>query len=396
MMRFIGDCERDWSDDPMVVMMYCEIRHLGGKGAVDRIFRRAILSVEGIMASLAKDQEDSSSDNQVGDKKYWSRHVKCSEWIMTHSKGESMTAKDITICGHGSGTPSLKNLYTYSAQRYSQKMSNGVRKEILCVRRPKKLTDALRPKFVEKYTTILGRNIYSNSLRQYVYSKYPKTGKYYSDCSSSVMATLQQIGLNYPLYNTEGYVKDDNLFETVPVTIKDGQIQNPGLLKVGDCIMYKGNINHYKYVGHVEAVYAIGESKKGTVAEFQSFLNKYYPAITKQCAGALLEEDNVYGPKTRSAALGVWKYMSNKYYGTNLTIGNDNFFGACTEAAKNMTETEVKKHPTLAYILQGILSGKKFYDGQFDAVVGAGTKKAIKEMTGSTAIDSNMWHKLFN
>lgn len=406
MKKFIEDCERDFTKSVKAIMMYCEIRHLGGK-AVNRIFARATsYTTEGILASLVKDQSDGSSNNQVGDKKYWSRHVKCAEFIELYADsvnenvdtlngGVYMTSKDITICGHGSGKPSLKNLHTYSASRYSQKMSNGVRKGILCVRRPKKLTDALRPKFVEKYTTILGRNIYSQTLRQYVYKQY-KNGKYYSDCSSSLMATLQQIGLDYPLFNTEAYVSNDNYFEDVPVEIKDGQIMNPEVLKIGDCIMYKGNLEHKDYVGHVEGVYAIGGEIKGVVREFQHFLNEYYPDIVTACCEGLLKEDNDYGPKTRSGALGVWKYMSNKYYGTNLTVGNDYFLGLCRKAATKMTETEVRKHPTLAYILQGILAGKGFYDSTFDAVIGAGTRNAIKKMTGTTVINANTWDKLFN
>lgn len=37
----------------------------------------------------------------------------------------------ITICGHGSNTPSLKNLKSYNDLRYSQKASNGVRKQLV-------------------------------------------------------------------------------------------------------------------------------------------------------------------------------------------------------------------------------------------------------------------------
>ena len=36
-----------------------------------------------------------------------------------------------------------------------------------------------------KYKTIIGKNIYSQSLRDYCYKLY-KDGKYYSDCSSSI------------------------------------------------------------------------------------------------------------------------------------------------------------------------------------------------------------------
>ena len=62
--------------------MYCEIRHLGGKGAADRIFRRCNnYSLSAILTSLRLDQSDKTSSNQVGDSIFWSRHQKCAEFI---------------------------------------------------------------------------------------------------------------------------------------------------------------------------------------------------------------------------------------------------------------------------------------------------------------------------
>ena len=110
-----------------------------------------------------------------------------------------ITEKDITICGHGSGRPSTKNLYTYTATRYAQKASNGKHKGIVAVRRLKGLTDKDRAKFHDTYKTILGRNYYSQSLRAYVYKPY-SNGKYYSDCSSSGIATLAKMGFKFPYY----------------------------------------------------------------------------------------------------------------------------------------------------------------------------------------------------
>ena len=61
-----------------------------------------------------------------------------------------------------------------------------------------------------------------------------------------------------------------------------------------------------------------------------------------------------------------------------------------------MTEAETVKHPTLAEILQGVLSGKGFYSGSMDCIIGTTTHAAIKAMTGSEKIDSDMWYTLFN
>lgn len=167
----------------------------------------------------------------------------------------AITEKDITIYGHGSGRPSAKNLYTYTAARYKQKAPNGKHKGIAAVRRFKKLTDVGRKAFVAKYKTILGRNYYSQPRRGYVYKKY-SNGCYYSDCSSSGMATLREIGYNVGSYllNTAG-IYNSSMFETVPVRIKDGHITNPEILKVGDAILYVGsNPDRPKQIGHVEWV----------------------------------------------------------------------------------------------------------------------------------------------
>lgn len=308
-----------------------------------------------------------------------------------------MTNNDITICGHGSGRPRLTILAEYAAQRYAQHAKNGKDKGIVAVRRLKKMTDQGRECFRDTYKKILGRNYYDQDLRQYVYTAY-KNGNYYSDCSSSICATYAKIGYSCPLYNTAG-IYQSGIFEDVPVRIEKGQISNPEILKVGDAILFRGDDpSRPLQIGHVEAVYSIADAPEppdGNVAELQDFLSTYYRDITVKCSG-ILAIDNVYGKKTRAAALGVWKYMSNKYYGTRLTIGNDNFYESSKKAAAAMTEAEVRKHPTLGTILQGILSGKGYYSGALDCIMDAKTKDAIEKMTGSRKISAEMWSKLFN
>lgn len=169
-----------------------------------------------------------------------------------------MTEKDIIICGHGSGTPSLKNLEWYLSYRYSQKMSNDKRKGLLRVRRLKGMTSIKEQTFHDTYKTILGRNSYNQDLRQFVYTPYK--GRYYSDCSSSGCATYQRIGFEIPLLNTAAMLGSD-LFEDVPVKIIAGHIANPEILRVGDALLFAGNVNRpsLSYVGHVEYVYEMPE-----------------------------------------------------------------------------------------------------------------------------------------
>ena len=243
-----------------------EIIHLGGYTAFERVLKKTSkpYSMDNIYKALKTDQNDNSSNNQVGDKKYWSRHEKIYGWLkekISNTKGESkvsITEKDITICGHGSGNPSTKNMYTYNSQRYASIASNGKRKGVVCVLRLKALTDSGRTKYHDTYKTILGRNIYNQNLRSYVYKTY--NGKYYSDCSSSICATFAKIGYNVSLLNTAGMYYS-SLFEKVPVKISNGHITNPEILKVGDCLMYAGSDpSRPLQIGHVESVYEIKSS----------------------------------------------------------------------------------------------------------------------------------------
>ena len=92
MKKFVADCEATYTSEVKAVMMYCEIRHLGGKTAADRIFKRCkkgIYSMKNIMSALKQDQYDTSSSNQVGDVKFWSRHLKCYEFINEYSVPET-------------------------------------------------------------------------------------------------------------------------------------------------------------------------------------------------------------------------------------------------------------------------------------------------------------------
>lgn len=192
----------------------------------------------------------------------------------------AVTEKDIALCGHGSGTPSTKNMYTYLESRYKSIASNGKHKGVIAVRRLKKITNSGRKKFHDTYKTILGRNSYNQSLRSYAYTPYK--GKYYSDCSSSGCATFKKIGYNVPLLNTAG-IYTSSLFETVPVKIKNGHITNPEILKVGDAILFVGSDpSRPKQIGHVEFIYSINKETTTTKPSSISTSNSaYYPKCNK-------------------------------------------------------------------------------------------------------------------
>lgn len=172
-----------------------------------------------------------------------------------------MKEKDILICGHGSGTPSIKNLEEYAAYRHARKAPNGKRKGIVCVMRYKGMTDGQREAYKKAYDIIIGRNRYSQPRRAYVYTKY-SNGLFYSDCSSSQMAAYIRIGISTGgLINTAGIYRS-KYFEKVPVVIENGHIKNPEVLKVADQILFRGSDpSRPEQIGHVEGVYYVPDEE---------------------------------------------------------------------------------------------------------------------------------------
>lgn len=118
-----------------------------------------------------------------------------------------------------------------------------------------------REQFHDTYKTILGRNNYNQDRREYVFKTYGSTGKYYSDCSSSICAVNEKIGIKGmrdggSLLNTEGM---HYAGKKVNVDISNGHIVK-GIenLRVGDCLMFRGNDpSRPLQIGHVEAIYEI-------------------------------------------------------------------------------------------------------------------------------------------
>ena len=107
----------------------------------------------------------------------------------------------------------------------------------------------------DKYKTIIGRNLYSQNLRDFCYKKY-KDGKYYSDCSSSICYAYEEAGLGFGILNTVGMYTSKKLVD-VDVRISKGIIQNPEVLRIGDMLLFAGtdvSRSPWGYVGHVEMV----------------------------------------------------------------------------------------------------------------------------------------------
>ncbi len=141
---------------------------------------------------------------------------------------------------------------------------------------------------------------------------------------------------------------------------------------------------------------------KNNIKAFQRFLNTNYLSVLKTVGLGELLIDGDFGAKTRLAAVSVWKYMANKYYNAGLTIGNANFFESCRKVSEKMTVEEIKKHPTLVYIVQGMLAGKGLYSAALDGDYGTQTIAAVKafqkqkSLTQDGKMNASTWYALFN
>lgn len=84
--KYISRAEENGVRNVEGQMMWAEVQHLGGKNAVLRIFERfsgnVTYTCSEWLTALRKDQSDSYyRNNGVGSSKYWSRHIKCVEFI---------------------------------------------------------------------------------------------------------------------------------------------------------------------------------------------------------------------------------------------------------------------------------------------------------------------------
>ena len=116
-----------------------------------------------------------------------------------------------------------------------------------------------RQSVAKVYSGIIGRNYYSQELRDYCFKAY--NGRYYSDCSSSICYSYKEAGQGFGILNTAGIYQSSKL-TTVDITTKDGVPVNIGDLRVGDMLEFAGSdASRPLKIGHVEMVYSIDGDK---------------------------------------------------------------------------------------------------------------------------------------
>lgn len=116
-----------------------------------------------------------------------------------------------------------------------------------------------RNKVAAQYSLLIGRNLYSQRLRDYCYCRY-KDGNYYSDCSSSICYAYKEAGEGWGITNTAGMYWSVRL-TTIDVPINDG-IPKADCLRKGDMLLFAGtDASRPEKIGHTEMVYSIEEDK---------------------------------------------------------------------------------------------------------------------------------------
>lgn len=246
---------------------------------------------------------------------------------MNHYYEEEQKMVSVILAGHGSGKPSTKGMNSYCQSRQAQNRG------LVEVRRFPNLTEEQRQQMHDTYATIIGRNIYSQAWRLYCYIK--RNGNYYSDCSSSICKTAEQIGVyGYSNLNTAGmHYKMEKVEDVI---IKNGIIQNPEVLQVGDALMFKGSDpSRPLQIGHTEMVFEI-KGKTVTVPSPSTYtVNEEFVKAGQMHAnnftGAGLKIDGDYGPLSKEAAVMCLQIGLNLDYGAGLEV--DGKAGPKTKAA---------------------------------------------------------------
>lgn len=233
---------------------------------------------------------------------------------------------NVVLAGHGSGKPSTKGMNAYCSSRQAQ--GRGL-VEVLRL----DITDAQRQQMHDYYQSILGRNIYSQSLRLYCYTPYK--GTYYSDCSSSICKTAEKVGVpGVASLNTAGMHYN---WKKVPgVIIKNGIIQNSEILKVGDALMFKGSDpSRPLQIGHTEMVYEINGSTASAatppVNSGEIEIIKAGQMHANNFTGAGLAIDGIRGPITKKAGIMDLQIALNLDFNAGLVV--DGEYGPKTDAA---------------------------------------------------------------
>ena len=398
---YIKNAESFGVTDVKAQMMWAEIEHLGGAKSAKRIFSRAEkpYTPETIFASLLLDQKDTSNNNQVGDKKFQSRHECCVKWVNQYVNIEGSDTQMGTLNGllsraeaelgyiekasnsnldSKTGNKGTSN-YTKYARDINALGLAGCQGQPWCITfqfwlevQEFGLDKALEHWHMNKKTYV-GYNCFStyNTFPSSKRSKTPKLGAVVIFTQSHAGRVVAINGNTFTTIegNTSpaAYDRNGGMVAKKTYNVNDSKIK--GFLLID----YDTSLSSSTPSNNTSSSNTVNNVSKG-----QKWLNDNYSSVVKKCLdGKLLDVDNEYGSKTRLAVVGVWKDVMNRKHGYSFTVGNPNFGSACRDAA-NKVQVKHGDSGTIVYLIQLILSARGFYTSKMDGSFGSGTEQAVR------------------
>ena len=420
--------------DEKAQMMYAEISHLGGASAARRIFDRCSdYSLDTIMASLVRDQSDTSSSNQVGDKKYWSRHVKCREFIDRYYIPEEKETKPMAVIigsaridenGNAtggkagdqkqkssddwSGEVSKQNWYAHSKgwrllrakdAAVREKIARGM--EIACAN-PNYSYDQSQNRDAWNYLKDKGFDMAKLDV--------PKE----TDCAQLVRLCMRYAG-----------VKSDDFYTVTQrdKTMKTGQFNeysDYNHTKISTHLLRGDILTTSPTKGHTVVVLTDGSkaseeperkgatptptptptpskpTKKDYIKEGQKQLNNLLAEQIKAKKFDALVVDGIVGKKTMANFIRGFQYAMNKSYKAGLEV--DGIYGRMSKAAARNYPTRPNQVSYVVTVLEigMLLNGIDPKGVEFPGSYGSGLKAATTKYFGYTEIKEPGWTKLFS
>lgn len=179
--------------------------------------------------------------------------------------------------------------------------------------------------------------------------------------------------------------------------------RNGGTVKEKSYALNDPNIKGYcliDYDGETEVPGAETAIPFGQIRVFQNWLNTWYGNLLKRECGAVLEADGRFGPRTRQAALVVWKDILNRLYGKKIPLSGERFDEKCKEAAGTALVRYGSKG-TFVVLAEGFLAEQGIYLGNIDGIFGTGMEEAVRRFQTDYLLETdgvigrNTWTGLF-
>ena len=406
----VAECKKLYpSADEKAQMMFAEIRHLGGLKPTKRIFDRCKdYSLDSIMASLVKDQNDTSSNNQVGDKKYWSRHVKCREFIDRYyisedSKGGETVGYDYKkvleiaeaeVGYHEKKTGDLKYLYDKTANSGSNNYTkyNYEMHQILpsVMDYPAAWCDCFNDWcFYKAYGLDGAKKLLCGNFDDYTPNsaqKYKDKGRWGTEAKVAAQIFFKNsqrichTGIVYKVTDKYVYTIEGN---------KNNEVRKKSYLKTNSTIA------GYGYPLYDSEPTPTPTPTKDLVKKGQKQLNNYLADYIKADKFDALIVDGDFGRKTMKNFIRAYQHAMNQSYGLHLEV--DGIYGRHSKAAGRNYPTRRGQRSYVVSVLEiGMLLNNIDPNGvEYPGIYASGLASATTKCLGTTEIKEAEWTRLF-